>query len=399
MFQTIRMFTGKSKVNELLTKHFQGFQLTTLVTAARRFPSASRVDVEVALDDFLRRYPSRLLGIHSGVGHETVSLAHLLTRGSPFPIDIGPLQHDEVDIGEPDPVRCLKTGLWLSLAEDLPFAVLLSPAVHYGAVRGVQAEIGVPPGEVGMTFSQSFFREIEKGVNAGRTYRGRVISLETDTDFAGRDGAVKVNRLHQVAREDVILPERTLSLLDRNVASFVGVRERIKSFGLSAKRQLLSYGPRGTGKTHTIHYLASQLPGHTTLLVTAEQVGLLSEYFRLARFLQPSVMIVEDVDLIARERTHIGNPAQEMLLNKLLNEMDGLREDADIIFILTTNRPDQLEPALAARPGRIDQAIEFPLPDADGRAKLTRVRCQCPMMWWVQSFNKPRGPVPHSSKS
>src|SRR5438034_9816467 len=60
-------------------------------------------------------------------------------------------------------------------------------------------------------------------------------------------------------------------------------------------------------------------------------------------------------------------------LNKLLNEMDGLREDADVIFILTTNRPDQLEPALASRPGRIDQAIEFPLPDETGRAKLARL--------------------------
>jgi ATP-dependent 26S proteasome regulatory subunit len=62
-----------------------------------------------------------------------------------------------------------------------------------------------------------------------------------------------------------------------------------------------------------------------------------------------------------------------MLLNKLLNEMDGLREDAEVIFILTTNRPDQLEPALASRPGRIDQAIEFPLPDDVGRAKLARL--------------------------
>src|SRR5438034_5660446 len=60
-------------------------------------------------------------------------------------------------------------------------------------------------------------------------------------------------------------------------------------------------------------------------------------------------------------------------LNKLLNEMDGLREDADVFFLLTTNRPDQLEPALASRPGRIDQAIEFPLPDEEGRTKLVRL--------------------------
>jgi ATP-dependent 26S proteasome regulatory subunit len=61
------------------------------------------------------------------------------------------------------------------------------------------------------------------------------------------------------------------------------------------------------------------------------------------------------------------------LLDALLNEMDGLRPDADILFILTTNRPEQLEAALAGRPGRIDQAIEVPLPDDVGRAKLVRL--------------------------
>lgn len=109
------------------------------------------------------------------------------------------------------------------------------------------------------------------------------------------------------------------------------------------------------------------------MLVTAEQVGLLDEYFRLARFLQPSLMVIEDVDLIGRERTRMHGMGGEMLLNQLLNEMDGLREDADVLFILTTNRPDQIEPALASRPGRINQAIEFPLPDEEGRAKLTRL--------------------------
>ena len=59
--------------------------------------------------------------------------------------------------------------------------------------------------------------------------------------------------------------------------------------------------------------------------------------------------------------------------NKLLNEMDGLKEDADILFVLTTNRPEQLEGALANRPGRVDQAIEIPLPDDDGRSKLVQL--------------------------
>ena len=106
--------------------------------------------------------------------------------------------------------------------------------------------------------------------------------------------------------------------------------------------------------------------------MTAEQVGLLGEYMTLARLLQPSIVVIEDVDLIAADRVNL-NTCEEVLLNKLLNEMDGLTEEADILFILTSNRPEALEKALASRPGRVDQAIEFPLPDNDGRAKLVRL--------------------------
>lgn len=58
------------------------------------------------------------------------------------------------------------------------------------------------------------------------------------------------------------------------------------------------------------------------------------------------------------------------VLFELLNEMDGLNEDTDIVFVLTTNRPEVVEPALASRPGRIDLAVNMPLPDDDGRSRL-----------------------------
>src|SRR5213595_2113256 len=356
------MLTGKSAMRTRLKRHFNGRPVEHVVTAARTFPRASRVDVQLAIDHFFAgRATPTLLGIHAAVGFETPTLAHLFTPG-PFPVDLGPLQHDDVDIGDPTPVRCLKNGLWLSKDGDLPFALLLSPAMQHGTAGGIYVE-----------FAERFFHDLEARVNTGGTYRGRVISLESQAEYSGRGGAVKVHRLRAVQREEVILPAKTLALLDRNVARFVHAREHIKRLGLSARKGILFYGPPGTGKTHTIHYLASHLPGHTTLLITAEQVGALDEYFRLARFLQPSMVVVEDVDLIARARDRMGSPCEEVLLNKLLNEMDGLREDADVIFILTTNRPDQLEPALASRPGRIDQAIEFPLPDAEGRAKLIKL--------------------------
>jgi ATP-dependent 26S proteasome regulatory subunit len=92
----------------------------------------------------------------------------------------------------------------------------------------------------------------------------------------------------------------------------------------------------------------------------------------LARPLQPAMVVIEDVDLIARNRDDMG-PCEESMLNGLLNQMDGLKQDADILFILTTNRPEQLESALASRPGRVDQAIEVPPPDDIGRKKLVEL--------------------------
>lgn len=64
------------------------------------------------------------------------------------------------------------------------------------------------------------------------------------------------------------------------------------------------------------------------------------------------------------------------LLFELMNQNDGIGLDADVIFLMTTNRADVLEPALAARPGRVDQAVEIPLPDEDGRRELLRLYCE-----------------------
>jgi len=74
--------------------------------------------------------------------------------GGHFPVDSGPLQHDEIDIGDAAPVRCLKNGLWLSLEKDLPFAIIMVSGGRFGLNSGVQVEIAVPAGERGAKFSQ-----------------------------------------------------------------------------------------------------------------------------------------------------------------------------------------------------------------------------------------------------
>jgi ATP-dependent 26S proteasome regulatory subunit len=103
--------------------------------------------------------------------------------------------------------------------------------------------------------------------------------------------------------------------------------------------------------------------------MTGGSIGALESACRLARMLTPATIIVEDVDLIGTVRNE-QTVAANALLFELLNQMDGLSDDTDLLLVLTTNRPDVLEPALAARPGRIDQAIEVPAPDAACRRRL-----------------------------
>jgi ATP-dependent Clp protease adapter protein ClpS len=356
---------------DALAWHFAGIPRDQLVATSRQFPGHMGADVQVAVDRLFSASPIRFFGIYEQHRYETLSIA-ALTRDDRNAPAIAPAQYHDVDVGEGAPVKCLNNGLWLCQTDGLRYAVVLSSHREYGYEAGTRIEIAVPAGADGAGFVQRCFSELESAVNAARCYRGKVLSLDGDADYRGRTRGVMVHKLPSVQREDVILPEATLKLLDRNVLNFVGSRPQLRALGQSTRKGILLYGPPGTGKTHTIRYLASNLPGHTTLIITAAQVALLAQYMNLARLLQPTMVVIEDVDLIARDRNQMG-PCEESLLNRLLNEMDGLKEDADILFILTTNRPEQLETALASRPGRIDQAIEVPLPDEIGRKKLVQL--------------------------
>jgi hypothetical protein len=303
-------------------------------------------------------------------------LAACIAPGDHNPPVAVPPHYEEIDVGDEEPQRCLKYGIWFLQQGANRFVVLLTAVERYGDATGIQFQIGTVNNAEGTRITQEFFRHLEESVLKAESYRGKILSLEQSPhSYSGQSAGIRVHKLRTVDREQVILPRKTLDLLDRNVIEFVRQRPQLAKFRQATKKGLLFYGPPGTGKTHTIHYLAKALAGHTTLLITAEQVGLLAEYMTLARLLQPSIVVIEDVDLIARDRSEMGT-CEELLLNKLLNEMDGLNEEADILFVLTTNRPEALEAALASRPGRVDQAIEFPLPDAEGREKLVRLYAQ-----------------------
>jgi hypothetical protein len=354
-----------------LARHFAPERPHDMMATSRTYPLRQQADLQRALDDLFgeRAVPENFVGIRQEYKHEVVDFSKLLesTRGG---LEVAPAQFEDVDIGGGETVRCLKNGLWLRREGEAPYAVVLSQHDNYGHGSDVIVEIATPPGAAGAALSTRVFDALELRLSKGSCYRGRVLSLETGYYTSGHAQRIRVHDLEPVDRDEVILPDATLQSLERNVLRFAEQRAALRAMGLSTQKGLLFHGAPGTGKTHCIRYLAGRLGGHTTLLITAEEMGVLPEYMALARLLQPALVVIEDADLIARDRSARGSACDEVMLNRLLNELDGLRERADVFFILTTNRPETLEPALASRPGRIDQTIEFPLPDEQRRQRL-----------------------------
>ena len=176
-------------------------------------------------------------------------------------------------------------------------------------------------------------------------------------------------RRPEVTAAEVILPEGVRERVVRHVVGIGEQREALRQAGQHLKRGVLLYGPPGTGKTHLVRHLLSQTPGTTAVLLSGRTLDLLNHATALARAAQPAIVVLEDCDLVAEHRGGETNAA----LFETLEAMDGLAADADITFILTTNRADLLERALVERPGRVDLAVEIAKPDHEGRERLFRL--------------------------
>ena len=355
---------------QALAHHFGQDDLTDLSSSRRRFAPHLLPDLQCVIEEQLAPLSPRLLGVHQHHEFYAPKLSDLVISEGQHVVALTPLQYQDIDVGRDETFSSLHSALWLARIEGRPLAILLSQFMEPRGGRVVQVEIGYLPGDHASAFARAFLQKIQSAGEASRFYRGKILSFEPSAGYDGMHSTMKVHDLPAVSREDVILSDATMRRLDAHVFEFDSHREGLKRLGQSTRKGILLYGPPGTGKTHVIRYISANLEGRSTILATAEQMPSIGQYIALARTLQPSIVVLEDVDLVARAREEINSQKTESLLNRLLNEMDGLTPDADILFILTTNRPEDIEEALASRPGRVDEAIEIPLPDEECRRRL-----------------------------
>ncbi|PVG83989.1 cell division protein FtsH [Nocardioides gansuensis] len=172
----------------------------------------------------------------------------------------------------------------------------------------------------------------------------------------------------------------------REVVDFLQNPERYSRAGAQGPRGVLLVGPPGTGKTLLARAVAgeAQVP---FFAVTGSSfvevfVGLgasrVRDLFAEARRSAPAIVFIDEIDAIGGHRSRGGlgaNDEREQTLNQLLAEMDGFAQDASVVVLANTNRPDVLDPALL-RPGRFDRQVHVPLPTMRDRQRILEVHVQ-----------------------
>jgi len=374
---------GPSELALRVTAHL-GCELPAVVPVTERFPSWENVNVQRGVDAYLaaRHSDPDWFGA-AGIGHrpheDMLSLINMPAHVGPVRImaaggvrlgvagdlRVGAASYGTAPVGPEENTEVVTFGLVTSTAPDgTPVVIGIRDESRFGPPF-CNLDI-LAAGQAAATAARD---EIERLMRVHDVFRGQVLSFPA-SEHHGNELVTFLPR-PAIAAQDVVMPEGVLDNIERHIIGIAEWSQDLLDAGQHLKRGLLLHGPPGTGKTHTIRYLTGRLTSSTIILLTGRSIRFIDQAAALARRLQPSMVVLEDVDLVATDRdfTQDGNP----LLFSLLDAMDGVGADADVTFALTTNRADILETALADRPGRVDLAIEIPRPDARCRRRLLEV--------------------------
>ena len=344
-----------------LVRDFLGSDGAEHSVVTRELPAFEHVNLQTAIDAWSAREGRsvEVRGIALPPHHGGLSLQQLVAGEALPPLRLTAPALADLPNGPGSTLGCLRLALLMVTDQNGRHVVMIqAPNEHQSAL---QVEVAGLP----VDLAQRLLAELDQLRADLNVYRGHLLDVSLGSmgqvvlTFVGSPG---------VTRDDVVLPATVLARVERHALGVASHREALLATGQHLKRGLLLYGPPGTGKTHTARYLMGQMTAYTRLVLTGRSLVAVGAVTDLARALLPAVIVLEDVDLVAEERS-LG-PASSPVLFDLLDAMDGAAPDADLLFLLTTNRADLLEPALAARPGRVDVAVEIALPDAPARKRL-----------------------------
>ncbi len=348
---------------EVLAEHL-GKRAVGLPVLTETVSTLRSLDADIAIERLAEADESaRLLGIGGGEQRLHNAFSELVEQSESWKqFPVGAVDYTRAPTGPGTERRAVGFGLRLFTFEGAPVALLQRMASPRHGMAGA-IEVMCADEDVALRL----LAQIRADMIEHSILRGQVITF-TASDYGPTAGGVTFTERVRVPAADVVLPPNTLERVERQVIGVARHRQALLDAGQHLKRGVLLYGPPGTGKTHTVRHLVGECPQATVILLAGSTLQLVGLAADTARALQPAVIVLEDCDLIAEDRSFHDGP--QPLLFEVLDAMDGLAPDADVAFLLTTNRADLLEQALAQRPGRVDLAVEIPLPDLPARRRL-----------------------------
>jgi hypothetical protein len=356
-----RFFGPDLDVLETHDKHFPGYDLASVTQAF----SSMRYD---CCTDF-----KEIGAVNSHFNSMRMLLNHIQTFQGRLLYPTAPnYQRVPVDVNQESsfPTSGIYLAIMRSESGSDKVAVLLSAYSTHDNWDGMDTQ-SAPRQQITISIAcrsravaDRFFAELEERRKRLSIYRGKVIDPVVGT---GGIFTIGFRAIQKVREEDLILPESVKDLLRRAVLGFCDHADILRELGVDLKRGVLLHGPPGTGKTSISLYLAGRLPQFTVCFVSGQRLLYPREICRMARYLQPAMIVFEDIDLIALERDANGLAT---VLGELMNQMDGCEPTDQVLFVMNTNSMERLEHAVKNRPGRVDQILSIPLPGNSERRQL-----------------------------
>lgn len=157
--------------------------------------------------------------------------------------------------------------------------------------------------------------------------------------------------------------------------------EVFEEMGIRAPKGVLLFGPPGTGKTLLAKAVATESEANFISIrgpeifnkYVGESEKAVRDIFKKARQTAPCVLFFDEIDAILGSRGRRDDSGvSQRIVNQFLGELDGMQSLTNVLVVGATNRADILDPAVL-RPGRFDNVVFVPPPDADARLEIFKV--------------------------
>jgi cell division protease FtsH len=215
--------------------------------------------------------------------------------------------------------------------------------------------------------SKDFIKEIEKVADSHNFYRGKQVEFFSE-GFRFLD--VETRCWDTIVIDDGIREE-----ILANTIGFLNNKDTWIDYNMPLKRGVMLVGEPGTGKTAVCKAVMSQAENITCIITNSnyfDHPGYVDDLYEVAQDLSPTIVFLDDIDLIGHDRVAFGYSRGTTLL-ALFAKLDGIEDNKEVVTVATTNCLDILDKALSNRPSRFDRIIHFTKPTFEQRKELVQI--------------------------